>query len=129
MAIIKCKECNEEMSDKAKFCPKCGAENTIIFCPECGKKLSSKALMCPSCGYYFKNVGGKGNAYGLGVASVCLAIMSFFVPFPLFHILAFIFGIVAFCSNLNTKNSAKRLGDVGMALTILSFIFFIARFS
>jgi len=25
MAMIKCKECNEEISDKAEKCPKCGA--------------------------------------------------------------------------------------------------------
>lgn len=27
MSLIKCKECNNEISDKAKNCPKCGAKN------------------------------------------------------------------------------------------------------
>lgn len=27
MSLIKCKECNNEISDKAKTCPKCGAKN------------------------------------------------------------------------------------------------------
>lgn len=55
MALIKCSECETEMSDKAKFCPKCGTENKIMFCPECGKQLSKKAIMCPKCGYAFEN--------------------------------------------------------------------------
>ena len=50
MALIKCKECQKEMSDQAKTCPHCGYENNMTFCPECNKKVSIKAKICPFCG-------------------------------------------------------------------------------
>lgn len=37
MALIKCKECGKEVSDKAKSCPNCGAPiDTKVYCPKCG---------------------------------------------------------------------------------------------
>ena len=37
MALIKCKECGEEISSGAAFCPHCGYKNETRFCPDCGK--------------------------------------------------------------------------------------------
>ncbi len=54
MALIKCKECNKEISSTAKFCPHCGYKNDIEVCPECGKKISSNDSTCPHCGYPLK---------------------------------------------------------------------------
>ena len=53
MALIKCKECGAEMSDKAKACPKCKAlnEELKIECPECGEKVKADSKVCPECGY------------------------------------------------------------------------------
>ncbi len=48
MAMIKCPECGEEISDKAKTCPHCGVE--IFVCPECGQ-VSLGNGPCKSCGY------------------------------------------------------------------------------
>lgn len=31
MAIVRCKECGEEISDKARSCPKCGAPNDLTW--------------------------------------------------------------------------------------------------
>ena len=31
MALIKCNECGNEISDKAKKCPHCGKKNNIII--------------------------------------------------------------------------------------------------
>lgn len=37
MALIKCKECKREVSDKAKTCPHCGNPiDTKVYCPKCG---------------------------------------------------------------------------------------------
>lgn len=37
MAIIKCPECNKDVSDKAANCPSCGSPiDTSIKCPKCG---------------------------------------------------------------------------------------------
>lgn len=52
MALIKCKECNNEISDKAEVCPNCGCNVvTSIICDECGGNYSSTEAVCPSCGY------------------------------------------------------------------------------
>ena len=51
MALIKCKECGKEISDKAKSCPKCGCP--IIkdrICKECGKKIDKNDKICKNCG-------------------------------------------------------------------------------
>lgn len=54
MALIKCKECKKEISDKAKVCPHCGYENNIITCPECKKEIENNVNTCPNCGYEIK---------------------------------------------------------------------------
>ena len=50
MALIKCKECGKEISDKAKQCVHCGYENDTIKCKECGKEISKNANVCFHCG-------------------------------------------------------------------------------
>ena len=60
MALIKCPECQSEVSDKAKTCPKCGYQIDEIaknepsstgmnICPKCGKIIVGKEK-CPDCG-------------------------------------------------------------------------------
>ena len=51
MALIKCNECGQTMSDKANVCPNCGAPVIkISTCSECGKELPAGAKACPACG-------------------------------------------------------------------------------
>lgn len=58
MAIIKCKVCGEDVSDKAKVCPHCGATlieepeevKTPIICEECGAEIPEGLETCPKCG-------------------------------------------------------------------------------
>lgn len=63
MALINCKNCGKEVSDKAKVCPSCGVvliedvtdENNSVFanvtrCEECGQELPDGAEICPNCG-------------------------------------------------------------------------------
>ena len=58
MAIVKCKKCGEDISDKAKICPHCGApsieepeENTPpTICEECGAEIPEGVEACPKCG-------------------------------------------------------------------------------
>ena len=52
MALIKCPECEKEISDKAIECPKCGyplAKNKV-FCEDCGKEIPKESKKCPNCG-------------------------------------------------------------------------------
>ncbi len=51
MALIKCTECGEMISDKATTCPHCGAPiEKMIKCEDCGAEYSADAEMCPQCG-------------------------------------------------------------------------------
>lgn len=51
MAIIKCPECNHDISDKALVCPCCGAPiaGHVVTCPVCGKVYFSNQAECPQC--------------------------------------------------------------------------------
>lgn len=72
MALINCKECSNEVSDKAKFCPKCGNPDLSIDtapaptpptlssseeatemkykeCPHCSKEIYIAATRCKHC--------------------------------------------------------------------------------
>ena len=51
MALIKCNECGQMVSDKASNCPKCGAPiDHPIKCEECGETVPSLSVNCPKCG-------------------------------------------------------------------------------
>lgn len=51
MALIKCNECGQMVSDKASTCPKCGAPiEPSIKCEECGESISPLSISCPKCG-------------------------------------------------------------------------------
>lgn len=50
MALIKCKECGEEISSGATICPHCGYKNETHLCPDCGKEVSDTDITCPNCG-------------------------------------------------------------------------------
>lgn len=64
MSLIKCPECNKEISDKAKSCPMCGypikeefdkissnsaSTKGMNICPKCGNFMIAKQK-CPDCG-------------------------------------------------------------------------------
>ena len=53
MALIKCKNCNGEVSSMAKKCPHCGTSlvpTKDIICSECGNKIKDGAAICDKCG-------------------------------------------------------------------------------
>ena len=53
MALIKCPNCQKEISDKAAACPSCGfviSKSRNLFCGECGNPLSFGATVCSNCG-------------------------------------------------------------------------------
>lgn len=125
MALIKCKECNKEMSDHAKMCPNCGCENNIMFCPECEKQLSTKASMCPNCGYAFNNRNNnngvsddRGENYNMALASL---ICSFF---GITSIISLILGIMVLNANKGKSNTAKTMGLISVIISSL-FLFIV----
>lgn len=58
MALIKCPECEREISDKSKVCIHCGypleeeTNKTVVYikCPECGTEVSNDVDNCSYCG-------------------------------------------------------------------------------
>ena len=80
MAMVKCPECGNEISDKAAACVHCGCpiEKTTILCQECGKEISKNAVVCMHCGC---PIGDKPPTnYELDVSSTGLNILSFLLP-------------------------------------------------
>ncbi len=58
MALIKCSECGQMISDKANTCPHCGIpieQKTI--CEECGMEISTSITVCSNCGYPIQKTG------------------------------------------------------------------------
>ncbi len=57
MALIKCRECGKEISDKSTKCINCGASiSKPIFCSECGLEIMPNQTECPNCGNKLKKV-------------------------------------------------------------------------
>ncbi len=51
MALIKCTECGNMLSDKAQTCPHCGAPvEHLVKCEDCGTEYAADAAACPTCG-------------------------------------------------------------------------------
>lgn len=120
MALIKCNECGKSISDKAKMCPGCGYTYDYIFCPECNKKLNTTNSYCPECGFVLspKNIiqspNNNGENYGLAIAGFICSL------FYITTIIGLIFGIIAYTSNQNNKNTAKSFG---LAAIIISLVY------
>ncbi len=47
-----CRNCANEVNDKAVACPKCGVNphNEKKFCPSCGTETNANQVMCTKCG-------------------------------------------------------------------------------
>lgn len=51
MALIKCTECGQMVSDKAANCPNCGCPvEREVICEECGEHFKEGVSTCPKCG-------------------------------------------------------------------------------
>ncbi len=44
-----CIKCGASISNRAKFCPECGATQTLS-CPKCGEAITKKSKFCSNCG-------------------------------------------------------------------------------
>lgn len=110
MALIKCKECNEEMSDKAEFCPKCGCPNNPK-CPECGGELTANLDHCPNCGYVLNKQNGN-NTNTEGKSRLAAGLLG---------ILLGAFGVHNFYLGFTSKAVAQLLLTV-LTCGILSFV-------
>ena len=51
MALIKCPECNKEISDSIEKCIHCGYQIKKDKCPECKQEIEKDERVCHNCGY------------------------------------------------------------------------------
>lgn len=77
MALIKCEECENEYSDKAKECPKCG-------CPTISNTISEKRKNIEECSVeikgdekYYPKIGFRATMVAIGYIIICIAIQCF----------------------------------------------------
>lgn len=72
MALINCKDCDNQISDSAESCPKCGAPVPKVVregqdqCPFCMTIVDENAVMCPGCRAMKGYTHARGNVYGRG---------------------------------------------------------------
>ena len=123
MALVKCKECGNEMSDTANICPHCGFENNMMFCPECGNKISRNALMCPHCGYKSNNsINNSEPVNPVCLSGMVVAIVSFFIDFfALVSITALVLSTVGITKASKGKN--RTFAIVGIVISILELLY------
>ena len=73
MALVKCKECDRDVSDAAAACPNCGAPvpKTIDAdeeqCPFCMTVVRAEATVCPNCKAKKGYTQAQGTVYGKGL--------------------------------------------------------------
>lgn len=123
MAMIKCRECGNEMSDHAKMCPNCGVENNIMFCPECDKQLSLKASICPNCGYTFKNNKSLKNdeVNALSLSGMIVGIVSLFIDFfGLVALVSLVLSIIGLTKSNSPKN--RTFATIGIICSSIELI-------
>lgn len=93
MALIHCSECGQQISDKAKSCPKCGAPVFVSM----SQKTDNKTSVYVTLGYIFS------------------ATSYFIFPF-IFAIFGFVLGI------LNTIQKEEKHGIIQIVLSVLCLV-------
>ena len=91
MALIKCVECGNDVSDKATACPKCGMPIQIEkpkdnneaerICVECGNIIDLTTGICTNCGYMPENVNDHKRAKKKRIAIIvsCIVVIALLV--------------------------------------------------
>lgn len=69
MALIRCPECEKEVSEKAISCPNCGyVFEKMKFCKFCGSRIPIDSVVCVKCGRQVENAGS--GADGITINNV-----------------------------------------------------------
>ena len=129
MALIKCEECEKEISDKARFCPKCGAENKFTFCPDCNNKVSRNALSCPNCGCIINIKNDNATikqSNNFGIVGLTTGIISLFIDFyGIVGIIGLVFSIIGY-NDQSSKN--RKRASWGIVLSAIDLIYRFIQF-
>lgn len=81
-----CRNCGNQLDDKAIACIKCGAEprKGVAYCSNCGKPTDPKAIVCVSCGAGLKLADQGCNKIAAGLLAIflgCLGIHKFIMGY------------------------------------------------
>ena len=121
MALIKCPECSNKISDKAKKCPHCGYIMERKYCPKCGEALAIDARACSKCAYNFMEdvmaprPSYKSENYGLAIAAL---ISSLIAP-----VISLVLSIVVLVINKEQEKSIKSLCFAAITLSAIEIFF------
>lgn len=80
MALIECKACGKQVSDRAKVCPNCGevlipeAPVELQKCEDCGNDLPVGATVCPNCGCPVSEVEAESTPQKVEVTKVSMSV-------------------------------------------------------
>lgn len=82
MTLISCNDCGGKISDRARYCPHCGAPVTYInerrlveVCRDCEQKISDRARYCPHCGAPTRHpIGSLIMEIGMVIGGICFSI-------------------------------------------------------
>ena len=85
MALIRCSECQHEMSSQASSCPSCGCPNPDYSSPWTAAFLS---FVLPGVGQMYKGRSLSGIAWLVGVllGYLVFGVMGFFAPAVILHL-------------------------------------------
>jgi TM2 domain-containing membrane protein YozV len=69
-----CRNCGNQLDDKAVACTKCGADpkKGVAYCSNCGKPTDPNAVVCVSCGVGFKPAHKECNKIAAGLLGILL---------------------------------------------------------
>lgn len=76
---LKCNNCNTELREGAKFCPKCGGkvetpvkeDDNMIICSKCGTEYKKEFVVCPSCGNIYEEPKAEEPIHTIPVCPSC----------------------------------------------------------
>lgn len=136
MALIKCSECGNEVSDKASSCPKCGNpianEKKSRICPYCKGAISNTATKCVHCySELDENTIIKPNDRTnlLSVTGFLFGVISLFINIMgIISILGLVFSGVGLTQVNNKNEKGTGFAVLGFLFSLFTLIYFIYRF-
>lgn len=99
MALIKCPDCGQDISEKAEKCIHCG--NILVkekkeekLCSECGKEVPVEATVCSFCGCPFENKNTISDKQSKSMFKIL-------IPIALI-IIAIVIGVIIYSTSINS---------------------------
>lgn len=148
---MKCTNCGFENEDKSVYCANCGKKlankDEESECPYCGESVLKDSVYCEKCGrkidiamnFYQENIKKKKpytSAHVLGIVSICIATIGFFIPF-IGQIPAIVTGIIGIINGIKTFSPINKkrcivgfiLCTLALAIAIFFFVSWILTIS